>query len=171
MKRHRIIPVMGFLFAVSPLHPVRVVGAEQEVPQTATAVERISDSQLERLREAKRPFAHVPTATAEPAAERSFADASDFLVFDGNSTFVPKNAILHVPESLKPHIVAAPTGTLMLWRDFLARNTARIAPFEVTLEEASGSTSIDSDRIESAARSGRILVAVTRGFPISVSRK
>jgi hypothetical protein len=128
--------------------------------------ERISDTGLRALQKRK------PTCTSiappKPTRNPGIVETSDFIAFDGCSSLVPKGAILHVPEQFSANIAAGPTGKILLWSDFLNLNRARIYSFEISLEEAAGRKSIDTKRLESAIKTGQLVVAVIRGCPTSV---
>ena len=130
--------------------------------------QRVSDEDLLARQQGKR----FTSAIQQPAPAKTvdIRETSDFLAFNGLSTLVPKGAVLHVPERLRENIVAAPAGKLCLWREFLVRNPAWLSTLEVTIGEASGAKAIDPERMESAIRSGSIIVAVICGNPISVHK-
>ncbi len=131
--------------------------------------ERITDEEFQALRKAR-----TPTETIAPElARRSYdiMEMSDFIVFDGISTLVPKGAILNLPIAYRENLAAGPKGRLLLWQDFLTRNRARITPFEITMEEAAGAKRIDPQRLEQAMRGGTIIVAVIHGSPTSVTTR
>lgn len=129
--------------------------------------ESITDTEL-LARQQRKPFGGIaPKGTL--GRRYDLAAMSDFITFEGYTTLVPKGAILHVPEALRANIANPPDGALLVWKEFLTRNYARITPLEITLEEASGKKPLDQARLDSAMRSGRIIVAVTHGNPTSVS--
>lgn len=76
---------------------------------------------------------------------------------------------MHVPERMAANVVKAPAGEFLTWSEFFGRTHSIVTTLEVTLEEASGAKAIDPARLETAIRSGRIVVAVTQGNPTSVS--
>jgi len=85
-------------------------------------------------------------------------------------TLVPKGAVLFVPEKKKENVGARPVGTLLQWRDFLARNPAWISTNETSFDQASGDSPIPAEKIEFWKKQGRVIVAVHQGGPISVAR-
>lgn len=143
--------------------------------------ERITDTQLRKLQDANRTSNEqaaakqrkvTTAATAASAAPaQTFEEASEFLAFRGQCTFVPKGAILYVPPQSRSCIATSLTGNLLLWGDFLPRNTAWLSTFEVSLEEASGAKPINPERLKAAQRNNRILVAAIRGNPTSVAKQ
>src|SRR6476660_3546461 len=70
----------------------------------AVITERITDDQLRKLQsDEKLRVAAARTATAGPEATvavptRSFEESTDFISFNGLCSFVPKGAILHLPD-------------------------------------------------------------------------
>lgn len=95
---------------------------------------------------------------------------SEFVVFEGHYTLLPKGAILHVPERFKAQVVAKPQGNFILWQEFITRYRAVVSSFEVSLAEASGEAPIKPERLEAARKTGLIIVGTLNHNPISVSR-
>lgn len=95
---------------------------------------------------------------------------SEFVVFEGNYTIVPKGAILHVPDRYKGQVVAKPQGNFILWQEFIMRYRGLVSSFEVSLEEASGQAVIKAERLDAARKTGLIIVGTLNHNPISVSQ-
>jgi hypothetical protein len=140
--------------------------------QTAVAyTERISESDLVQLRKQSQPFVSSSTdQAAAPEAAASFADASEFISFGGLTTFVPKGAVLHVPERLRGCMTQDAKGELVFWTDFLNRFPALVEPFEVSIREAAAATAIKPERLAAVARSERIIITVILGNPTSTNK-
>lgn len=96
------------------------------------------------------------------------ASHSTFLQFGNQYTLVPKGSVLHVPEKFASSIVTAPTGSFVPWNEFQTAHRASISRFDVTVDQASGKTPLDADKLEIAKRSGCLLVAVYQAGAISV---
>ena len=127
-------------------------------------VERTSDDELKARQEAA-----SGGSVRKNAGKRGFKfeELSTFLTFGGHSVLLPKGAVIHVPDVLARHSVAAIKGELISWQEFLTRYPALVSAVEVTLEEASGEKAFDPERMESAKSGGRILVTVYRRNPVS----
>jgi hypothetical protein len=139
------------------------------VPKIAPAfVQSATAEELLALRDAKPFGGGVPRDSSRRVYD--LAEMSDFIAVSGRTVIVPKGAILHVPERLRASVVAAPQGKLLAWQEFLAGNIALVSTLEITLEEASGAEPIAPERLETAIRSDRMIVAVLRGNPTSVHR-
>lgn len=109
----------------------------------------------------------------QPAAERksqaaSFLKSSTLLAFNGNWTLVPKHAVIHIPESLQSRIVTQPSGKLLSWREFLTLNRGWIHLQNVTLSDARGETAVSPAALKASRATGRVVVAVCEGGPISM---
>jgi hypothetical protein len=94
---------------------------------------------------------------------------SDFISFGGLTTFVPKGAVMHVPERIRACMTPDVKGELVFWTAFLNRFPALVEPFEVTIQEAAGATKIKPERLAAAMRSERIIVSVIHGNPTSTN--
>jgi hypothetical protein len=129
------------------------------------------EAELIKLRSRSQPMtgSSPDQAVSSPAAS-SFADTSDFVSFNGLSTFVPKGAVLHVPDRMRPNMVTGLAGQVVFWTDFLKRFPAIVEPLEVTIQEAAGVKKIEPSRLAAAMRSERIIVTVIRGNPTSVCK-
>jgi len=95
---------------------------------------------------------------------------SEFIVFEGNVTLVPKGAIIHVPERYKANVVTRMQGNFMLWNEFVSRYRGLVTAFEVSLAEATGEAPIKPERLEAGQKTGLILVGTLNHNPISVHR-
>ncbi len=95
---------------------------------------------------------------------------SDFIGFDGFYAVLPKDSVILVPDSLRNHILQAPEGKMVGWTEMLTRYRAEVEGLEVTMEQATGVAPIAPERLEAAAKSHRIIVAVFQGNPVSVLR-
>ena len=94
---------------------------------------------------------------------------SEFIAFNGGSTLLPKGSILHIPEKFRPNVVPKPTGKLVIWTEFAGLYRGLVTCFNVTLAQAAGQAPIDEARLETARKTGLIVVAMLDGNPVSVS--
>jgi len=94
---------------------------------------------------------------------------SELVTFNGQTTLVPKNAIIKIPEKFAGRINKHIEGAKIVgWLDFLSTNRGWITTIEVTLAQAKGEVPVSPDLMETASKSGNLLVAVLQGGPISV---
>ncbi|WP_367872418.1 hypothetical protein [Luteolibacter sp. Populi] len=111
-------------------------------------------------------------AAADPVAKGwDLETNSEFVVFDGNVTILPKGAIIHVPDRYKANVVTKMQGNLMLWPEFVARYPGLVARMDVTMEEVTGTTPFKPERLLAERRRNLIIVGVLNGNPITVSRQ
>lgn len=91
------------------------------------------------------------------------------ILHDGNHwTLVPNGAVVFVPVAMKSRVNAKIIGTLLPWRDFLARNPSWITTSEVTLDQAAGKESLPAERAAFWAKQDKVVIAVHQSGPISV---
>jgi len=143
--------------------------AHADTSSSISKVKSLTDAQIRRAQD-RRLFANNASSSDNTVPERAFSELSDFIASGKSTTFVPANAILFIPDKYRDHVVEEPEGNLVMWKDFLRMNRSLVDPFEVTLKQASGAEIIDPEEIEAATKKGRIIVAVLRGFPTSVSK-
>ena len=98
----------------------------------------------------------------------SLLSRSLILSYRGTWTIVPKGAVLHVPAAYRERIVPGPTGRLIPWTEFYARNRGWIHTQNVTFEHARGEAALSPEILELHKRLGRVVVAVLHQGPISV---
>lgn len=135
--------------------------------------DRVSPDEIRRQRQ-EQASALGTSATQEPdkrvqsSAGQSILGSSVILGNGHHWTLVPKGSVLHLPDALKSHILDQPSGEIMAWTQFLARNRSWLTTSEVSLETASGELPIPPAKSKSWTRGGNIVVAVHRGGAISV---
>jgi hypothetical protein len=105
--------------------------------------------------------------TTNPLSHSTMDQSS--VLHDGTHwTLVPKGALIHLPEAIKNRSTVKPVGTLLPWKDFLAKNQRWIATSEVTFDQAVGNEALPADRAEAFASTHKVVVAVHRNDPASV---
>jgi hypothetical protein len=155
---------------VSAQQPPRAGGqGAQFIPKDrpAPAADVTTDAQLLALQKAEKFGGLAPKDQKQETWE--LEGNSSFIKYDGSVTLVPKGAILFVPDRFKDSIVTGMTGKFSLWNEFSTKYRGLVAPFEITIDQATGIKPIEEERLSVAQRSGLILVAVFNGNPISVS--
>lgn len=138
--------------------------------QTST---RISREELIARRDAAREN-NVRLQPKEVAEERthpsqsSILDRSILLSNGRNWTFVPKGAVFCVPEKYQDR-VNLPTGKgkYIPFADFAVKNRGWLSTYSVTLEQARGNSPISEEARKVLVESGRVVVSVCKGGPIS----
>ena len=93
---------------------------------------------------------------------------SHILVYRGKHTIIPKNSIIVLPERLKSRVLDKPDGEFILWPEFKTANRDWIWTFEVSLDQAKGSSPLPEDRIEDLSKLNRLVVSLYKGNPVSI---
>lgn len=147
-------------FTTLALAPVVTFGSEPVEGRAATSRAQLIDRVKNQ--------SAVAVATPEEQRPRwDLAQHSEFITFSGDTTLLPKKAVLQVPDKYREFITPSAKGKVVSWPEFAAKYPAFILSVEVTLDQASGKTALDPKVLENAAKSGRIAVAVLNGQPIS----
>ncbi len=114
-----------------------------------------------------------PTPDSAQPTDTERASTSPYesiILHDGtNWTMVPQGALLHVPDQLQEHIAVRPLGTLMSWKEFVARNQSWLGAEAITLRQAEGAVALDQRRLRYFERQARMIVAVHSESPIVVA--
>ncbi len=96
-------------------------------------------------------------------------DNSELITFNGNTTLVPKNAIIRIPEKYKSRVNNYKQGSKILsWVDFYRLNRGWISTIEVSFSQAKGLVTVSGKEMDTLNESGNLVVAVLRNGPISV---
>ncbi len=99
----------------------------------------------------------------------SLLENSDVLTFGGQTTLVPKNALIHIPEKFAARINKhEPGAEIVGWLEFFARNQGWISTVEVTFAQARGDEPVAPETLAHLGKSGNLIVAVLKAGPISV---
>lgn len=94
---------------------------------------------------------------------------SDLITFNGQTTLVPKNALVLVPQKYTARINKHQTGAKIVnWLDFYGQNRGWISTVEVTFAQARGAEPVSPEVLETLGKSGNMIVAVLKGGPISI---
>eukprot|EP00903_Cladosiphon_okamuranus_P004204 g4202.t1 len=110
---------------------------------------------------------HAPT----PRAGKQSIIAHSEILHDGTHwTLVPKGAVLHIPERQAANVGTRPVGTLLQWRDFLAKNVAWISTHETSFSEASGERPIPEAQTEYWKKQDRVVIAVHQGALTTIAK-
>lgn len=113
-----------------------------------------------------------PTKGEDPSVVNhasGLLENSELISFNGETTLVPKHAIIQIPEKFAGRINHHPEGAKIVgWLDFLGRNRGWISTVEVTLAQAKGEIPVAPELMETVTKDGNLVVAVLKGGPISV---
>lgn len=101
-------------------------------------------------------------------SKRDFVKNSTVLSYRGLLTFVPKRAVLHLPDNLSDRIGVKPDVEVKTWPEFYRANRGWIRTIEVTREQALGHTALPEAKREAIENSSSMVVATFRNGPISV---
>jgi len=95
---------------------------------------------------------------------------STFVKAGSECSFIPTDAILYVPDSLKARVTKEKGENMVLWPKFYRKNTSSFHTVEVSVDEFTGKKPVSEARMKQWQSLGRIVVAVYRGNPISVPK-
>ena len=126
----------------------------------------VDDAQLMAMRDRTRFSGFLPEDSVPKGWD--ILEYSDFLGYDGNYVILPKGSVIHVPTSLTQHVLQKPEGQMMSWMDFSSRYRGLVTVLQVTMKQVTGEVAIPADRIEAAAKTNCLVVAVFEGSPITV---
>ncbi|MBK1882685.1 hypothetical protein JIN85_09670 [Luteolibacter pohnpeiensis] len=122
---------------------------------------------LQRLAK-NNPNAKLPVESPKPDWDAT--KFLDFINYEGEVTLVPKGSILFVPDQLQSNVSSAAAGKTIPWVEFIGKYRAVVETMEVTPEQASGVQPVDTNAFSTAIKTGRVIVAVIHGNPVSVQQ-
>lgn len=133
---------------------------------------RITPQALAKLQQSSPMVAlHKPTpaqASVNRPEDQSIIKQSMILTDGKNWTLVPKGAVLFLPEAMRSRVNVKPTGTLLAWSEFLAKNYAWITTNDVSFDQAAGTKPLPAERVMFWGMQDKVVVAVHQNGPISV---
>lgn len=100
-------------------------------------------------------------------SQLSLLSQSETLCYNGNWTFVPKGAVLAYGADMKSRLNAKVSGKFLPFPEFLRRNPSWLKTLEVSIEEARGEKSLESETFERIQNTMKVLVTVNEGCPVS----
>ena len=110
----------------------------------------------------------IPVSAPPPSTQSSLLTSS-ILISDGEKfTIIPVGSVLHLPTNLRSRIIAQPQGDVLMWPDFLQKNSAWITAKEVTLPMSQGDSKAAAPILREIANETRLVVAVYRNCPITI---
>lgn len=93
---------------------------------------------------------------------------SVILVSGGEWTFVPKESVIHIHESLESKVREKPEGKFSRWENFAKKNRSWLWTHEVTMQQATGESEIASSIIDRFTIRPLVVVATLKGGPITL---
>ncbi|MGC4016083.1 MAG: hypothetical protein QM755_16390 [Luteolibacter sp.] len=93
---------------------------------------------------------------------------SDIFCFNGFATLVPKQAILHIPDSYASRIGLKDGSKFQVWSEFYSSNRGWIVTQEVTRAQAEGREPLSDDIKKALSKCPSVVVATYQSGPISV---
>jgi hypothetical protein len=136
-------------------------------------VARITPDALAKLQQ-ESPMALLPPppAKGESNVRRPEAQSiikQSLILNDGkNWTLIPKGAVLFLPEAMKCRVDVKPSGPLLVWRDFLARNQAWITTNDISFDQATGKKPLQAERVAFWPKQDKVVIATHQNGPITV---
>ena len=170
------VPLRGWIhwLAVATAIPTGLALAEQPQMKMRPTVEVTTESALrEKVAKTTSLKDHLaskakPVVEKPPVAQSSLWTRSIILSDGEKFTLVPIGSILHLPESLRSHVLTKAQGDFTFWPNFLKRNADWLGAKEVTLTMAKGNEQAAKTLLRSISTDRRVLVAVYKGGPITV---
>lgn len=129
--------------------------------------EELVERRTEAMERNKRLQPAAPVSDQSHPSQASILDTSVILTSSRNWTFVPKGAVLVVPEAYQAQVDKAPKGEFMHFNDFLKRNRGWLATLSVSLEQARGKAPVKAETREALVKGGRVVVTVCKGGPVA----
>ncbi len=130
-----------------------------------------SEALNKRKSAAKLGFSEAQWAEQAPAGEtRRYDIYKDSIILQqGDShTVLPRNSIVHLPNSLKQKVVTRPHGTFVAWPQFYLKNRNWIFTHEINLKQAQGAAPLKEGIQKQFERINRLVVAIHQNNPISI---
>lgn len=128
-----------------------------------------------RMAQQKDPLLELGPAAGKAEEDPSVKNApSDFIKnstvisYRGFLTFVPKQALLNVPEKLEARLEIEKDAKVQTFQQFLAMNRGWIRTIEVSRDQALGHKPFPEATLEAIKNSSSIVVATYQRGPISV---
>ena len=104
-------------------------------------------------------------------------DRSVLLIGDRHWTYIPQGALLSVPERIQARVKVPdangkeiPPGKYLPFTDFVRMNRGWISTYSVTLSQARDHDGISPEVREALTTSGRVVVSVCKGGPITTRK-
>lgn len=119
------------------------------------------------------PVSNFTPSEGEDATTRNqpgnLIERSDVLSFNGNTTLIPKLAIIQTPANFKDRVNNhTPGNRIVSWGGFYALNRGWITTVEVSRLQAEGKEPISPEIVDVYSKSRNLVIATFKGAAISV---
>ena len=140
---------------------------EAQVGQRLTREELIARRDAANERKTSLDAKEEAKAETHPS-KSSILERSVILGSSRNWTFVPKGAVMILPETHKEKVnLAEGRGKYLPFAEFAAQNRGWLSVYSVTLDQARGKSPISEQERKKLQASGRVVISVCQGGPIS----
>ncbi len=161
---------LGFFFAFLAAPNDCLLGqtlTQAEFTARRNAVQELRTKQQVKVHE-ELEYEQVEREDRTHPSQSSILERSVILTGRGHWTFVPKGAVLSLPEQFANRVnLTEGVGPYIPFAEFLRRNRQWVQTYSVTLDQARGSDPISEQVREGFKRNGRVVISVCRGGPIS----
>lgn len=141
--------------------------AEAQSGQRLTREELIARRDASKERNVRLQAEDAAESQAHPS-QSSILDRSVILADGRNWTFVPKGAVFCIPEIHEKRVnLIEGKGKYVPFASFAAKNRGWLSTYNVSLEQARGNSPINEEARKALMESGRVVISVCKGGPIS----
>lgn len=158
---HLGVLLLGIIAAVETLHAQQ---ARDVIHEEALRKQIASTPTLKSQLSAKA----KPLKNDAPAIQSSLWRSSIILTDGEKFTLVPVGSVLHLPASLRTHVIDKPQGDFTFWPGFLKRNASWLAAHEVTLKLSRGDAQEANALLKRLSKDPHLVVATYKGGPITI---
>lgn len=174
MKKNTIISMLA-LCAVAGAgeKPIPSVPMSERTSHD-TLASRFVKRQESMKAQAVKPKPKVPEisdARREEWKPVNLLERSEFLSYRGQTTLVPKGALLNVPARYADRVRFSKGTKIIRWPEFLRGNLSWISTYEVNRRQAEAEVPLTEEELESIRKNPQVVVATMSGGPITVLRK
>ncbi len=106
-------------------------------------------------------------AAKAPAEPRSLIKESTILNDGTHWTLVPKGAVIFTPAAQAARVNAKPTGELLTFLEFSAKNPGWLTTTEISFQQAAGQIPLPAERLAFWSKQDKVVVAVHEKGAIS----
>jgi hypothetical protein len=129
---------------------------------------RITPEALLKLQQGNPVTKATKAVTAKDTAEpRSLIKESTILNDGTHWTLVPKGAVIFTPAAQAARVNAKPTGELLTFLEFSAKNPGWLTTTEISFQQAAGQIPLPPERLAFWSKQDKVVVAVHEKGAIS----
>lgn len=112
----------------------------------------------------------MPIQAAEQSKRFDIYEMSDILCDRGYYTLLPKRCVVFVPQGFEHKMKRSKGSKYVLFNHFIMKNYVWVHKLEVTLAQAEGKVAIAEDKMERLKKTGKVIIAVHRGRPVTLQK-